>query len=107
MLLRLRRPMLAGLICRLIVVVMPVGRLRSRSGHRSGESRRWLLVCGAVLRVRMHGYVSLAFVYAVFLSSVDMSAFGFGRVTGCSSLGLFLLLGSFSMSLHIAHYQIQ
>jgi hypothetical protein len=24
--------MLAGLICRLIVVVMPVGRLRSRSG---------------------------------------------------------------------------
>jgi hypothetical protein len=33
------RPMLAGLICRLIVVVMPVGRLRSRSGHRSGESR--------------------------------------------------------------------
>jgi hypothetical protein len=37
--LRLRRPMLAELICRLIVVVMRVGRLRSRSGHRSGEEQ--------------------------------------------------------------------
>ncbi|CAG8878098.1 unnamed protein product [Penicillium nalgiovense] len=62
----LRRSMLAGLICRLIVVVMRGGRLRSRSGRRSGELRRWLLVCGAVPRVRMHRYLYLAFVYAVF-----------------------------------------
>src|ERR1700710_1396765 len=41
-----------GVPCRLIVGGMSGGNRRSRSGNRSGGSRRWLLGCGVGLQMR-------------------------------------------------------